>query len=155
MGWSRHAGAQATHGGAAVGKNVAVAGPDVQRLDLEGAPSSVGEARRFVRQTLESWHLDAALDAVMLLTSELATNAVLHARSGFAVLVARQGNQVRVEVLDGSPVPPRRRHNSSTAATGRGVGLVETLATAWGVTPQDQLEGFAKGVWFTLAIDGA
>jgi anti-sigma regulatory factor (Ser/Thr protein kinase) len=137
-----------------VSDDVAVAGHDVLRVDLEGSPASVGEARRFVRRTLQSWHLEAAVDATMLLTSELATNAVLHARSGFAVLVAQHGDQVRVEVLDSSPVPPRRRHNSPTAATGRGVGLVETLSTAWGVTPKDQLEGFAKGVWFTVPIEG-
>lgn len=132
-----------------------VAGSDVLRLDLEGAPASVSAARRFVRQALESWHLDAALEAAMLLTSELATNAVLHARSGFAVLVAKDGDQVRVEVLDGSPVRPRRRHHSSTAATGRGVGLVETLSSGWGVTPADRLDGFAKGVWFTVPVDGS
>lgn len=128
---------------------------DVLRLDLEGAPASVGHARRFVRQALESWHLDAALDAALLLTSELATNAVLHARSTFAVLVSRDDEQIRVDVLDGSSVPPRRRHNSTTAATGRGVGLVESLSSAWGLTPPDRLDGFAKGVWFTLPLSGA
>ncbi len=136
-------------------EDVAVVDHDVLRVDLEGAPASVGAARRFVRQTLESWHLDGTLDAAVLLTSELATNAVLHARSGFAVLVRQLDDQVRVEVLDSSPVPPRRRHNSAMAATGRGMGLVETLSTAWGVTPADQLDGFAKGVWFTLPVDGA
>lgn len=135
-------------------EDVAVASPGVLRVDLEGVPASVGAARRFVRQTLESWHLDDVLESAVLLTSELATNAVLHARSGFAVLVERLDDQIRVEVLDSSPVPPRRRHNASTAATGRGVGLVESLSTAWGVTPLGHLDGFAKGVWFTLPVDG-
>jgi hypothetical protein len=137
-----------------VGEDVAVTGPDVLRLDLEGAPASVSQARRFVRQTLEAWEVDGAVDAAMLLTSELATNAVLHARSDFAVLVTHQGDQVRIDVLDGSPVPPQRRHHSSTAATGRGVALVESVASDWGLTPPDRLGGFAKGVWFTVPVDG-
>ena len=127
---------------------------DALRLDLQGAPGSVAEARRFVRQALQSWQLDEVVDTALLLTSELATNAVLHARSTFAVLVARQGEQIRVDVLDSSPVPPLRRHNSLTAATGRGVGLVASLAADWGLTPADRLDGFAKGVWFTLPISG-
>ena len=136
-----------------MGQNVAVTGPLVLRLDLEGSPASVSQARRFVRQTLEAWHVDGAVDAAMLLTSELATNAVLHARSDFAVLVAQDGDQVRIDVLDGSPVAPQRRHHSSTAATGRGVALVESLASDWGLTPPDRLAGFAKGVWFSLPVD--
>ena len=129
-----------------------MSGRDVLRLDLEGAPASVSRARRFVRQALEAWHLDGAVDAATLLTSELATNAVLHARSDFAVLVVQQGDHVRVEVLDGSPVPPQRRHHSSTAATGRGVGLVESLSSAWGLSPPERLHGYAKGVWFTVPV---
>lgn len=127
---------------------------DSLRLDLPGTPSSVAEARRFVRQALQAWHLDEAVDTALLLTSELATNAVLHARSTFAVLVARQGDQIRVDVLDASPVPPLRRHNSLTAATGRGVGLVASCASEWGPTSSDRLDGFAKGVWFTLPASG-
>lgn len=137
-----------------MGEDVAVTASDVLRLDLEGAPASVSRARRFVRQALESWQIEGAVDAATLLTSELATNAVLHARSDFAVLVAHQGDQVRIDVLDGSPVPPQRRHHSTAAATGRGVALVEAVASAWGLTPKDRLGGFAKGVWFTVPVAG-
>jgi anti-sigma regulatory factor (Ser/Thr protein kinase) len=127
---------------------------DALRLDLQGSPASVAEARRFVAQALQAWHLDEVVDTALLLTSELATNAVLHARSTFAVLVARQGDKIRVDVLDSSPVPPLRRNNSLTAATGRGVGLVAALASEWGHTPSERLDGFVKGVWFTLPVSG-
>lgn len=99
---------------------------------------------------LDDWGLEGLVDTGQLLTSELATNAVLHARTAFAVLVSRTDTEVRVDVLDGSVVQPRSRHASITAATGRGVNLVEMLAERWGTTPATQLEGFAKGVYFTL-----
>ena len=90
------------------------------------------------------------VDTVQLLTSELATNAVLHARTAFAVVVSLTAGVLRVDVLDGSAVPPRNRQPSLTAGTGRGVGMVEALADHWGATPEGQLHGFAKGVYFTL-----
>lgn len=123
------------------------------RVDLPAEPASVGQARRFVRRVLDDWGLDDLIDTVQLLTSELATNAVLHARTAFAVLVSRTDNEVRVDVLDGSAVQPRSRQPSPTAATGRGVNMVAALAEQWGTTPESQLQGFAKGVYFTLPTE--
>ena len=122
------------------------------RLDLPAEPASVGQARRFVRGVLADWGLGELVDTVQLLTSELATNAVLHARTAFAVVVSRTSEAVRVDVLDGSTVAPRNRQPSLTAATGRGVNMVEALADHWGATPETQLHGFAKGVYFTLPV---
>ncbi len=127
---------------------------DAQRVDLAAAPSSVGEARRFVRHALAAWHLEGVVDTVTLLTSELATNAVVHAGTAFAVLVARDDNQVLVEVLDGSVSQPHAQRPGPEATNGRGVGLVDALASAWGVTPADRLGHFAKGVWFTVPVAG-
>ncbi|MDX6268349.1 MAG: hypothetical protein QOD70_3089 [Frankiales bacterium] len=121
-------------------------------MDLPAEPASVGQARRFVRGVLADWKLESLVDTVTLLTSELATNAVLHARTGFAVVVSLSGREVRVDVLDGSMVTPRSRQPSLTAATGRGVNMVAALADDWGPTPQTQLHGFAKGVYFTVPI---
>jgi hypothetical protein len=119
-------------------------------VDLPAEPASVGQARRFVRGVLADWKLESLVDTVTLLTSELATNAVLHARTGFAVVVSVSAREVRVDVLDGSAVTPRSRQPSLTAATGRGVNMVAALADHWGATPQTQLHGFAKGVYFTV-----
>jgi hypothetical protein len=121
-------------------------------VDLPAEPASVGQARRFVRGVLADWKLESLVDTVTLLTSELATNAVLHARTGFAVVVSLSGREVRVDVLDGSAVTPRSRQPSLTAATGRGVNMVAALADHWGPTPHTQLQGFAKGVYFTVPI---
>ncbi|MCU1593461.1 MAG: putative sensor protein [Frankiales bacterium] len=119
-----------------------------QRLDLSAEPSSVGEARRFVRGVLGDWGLDDAVEVVALLVSELATNAVLHARTAYAVIISADDDDICVEVLDRSEVPPRQRQNSPSAATGRGVGLVDQLSRSWGSRPADH--GFAKSVWFTV-----
>jgi anti-sigma regulatory factor (Ser/Thr protein kinase) len=127
---------------------------DGERLDLQAQPASVAEARGFVRRVLTDWGMPEAVDTVALLTSELATNAVLHARTAFAVLVRRDGDEVRVDVLDGSAVPPRRRQNTATAATGRGVAMVDRLSASWGATPSTELDGFAKGVWFAVPVAG-
>ena len=105
-----------------------------------------------MRTVLGDWDLEQLVDTVQLLTSELATNAVLHARTRFAVVVSRTSACLRVDVLDGSSVPARSRRPSVTAGTGRGVAMVERLASQWGPTPETELEGFAKGVYFTVPL---
>ena len=124
------------------------------RLDLEPLPTSVSRARRFVRSVLVESKLEQLIDVVVLLTSEVATNAVLHARTPFAVAVAVGSHEVLVDVLDGSPVPPRRQVRGPSAATGRGVALVDRLSDRWGPTPESDLRGFIKGVRFAIALDG-
>lgn len=113
-------------------------------LDLPPATDSVPAARRFVRAQLRNSPFD--VDTAVLLVSELVTNAVLHARSPFSVLVEEASDVVRVEVRDGSPVPPRMHRFSATSATGRGLRLLDRLARAWGVeaTPN------GKCVWFEV-----
>ena len=108
------------------------------------APS---RARRFVADTLRGWDVPRAkiADAV-LLVSELVTNALLHARSAPSVEVTRNDDHIRCVVLDDSPMVPRRRHYASDAVTGRGIALVETLATRWG----SERNGPGKRVWFEL-----
>jgi hypothetical protein len=132
---------------------VTVSGP--RRLDLQAEPASVGEARSFVRRVLADWGLDEAVEVVTLLVSELATNAVLHARTSYAVVLSMGLDDLRVEVLDGSSVPPRHRQNSAAAATGRGVAMVDHLAASWGTHQSGELVGFAKGVWFTVPLAGS
>ncbi len=126
---------------------------DKERVVLPSEPASVGEARRFVRRVLLNWELADTVEVATLLVSELATNAVLHARTEFSVAVSRGAGEVTVEVLDGSAVLPQVRRRSSTAATGRGVGLVGRLATAWGVRAGAE-DGFVKAVWFTVPVTG-
>ena len=130
-----------------------MAAPAPQRLELSADPSSVGEARRFVTRVLTGWGLTDAVDVVTLLVSELATNAVLHARTAYAVVVSTDRDDVTVEVHDGSAIAPKKRQNSTSAATGRGMAMVDRLAGSWGSRPAPK--GFAKTVWFTVPAAGA
>jgi hypothetical protein len=104
-------------------------------------------ARRFTRETLEAWRLDDFVDTAVLLVSELVTNAVLHARSGVEVVVDGGPGRVRVEVHDSSIVLPSRRHYGIQAGTGRGILLVEEMASGWGAETTES----GKVVWFELA----
>ena len=69
-----------------------------------GELSCVGEARLFVRQTLEEAGQGGVCDVAILLTSELATNVVLHAKTGFEVVVEVNHEVIRVEIHDGMAV---------------------------------------------------
>ena len=127
---------------------------DTERLELPGEPASVARARDFVRRVLTDWGCDEAVDTVTLLTSELATNVVLHARTPFAVLVGRQDDDVRVDVLDMSSDPARRGRGGSFATSGRGIAMVERLSSAWGETGPEHLGDYEKGVWFRVPKAG-
>ena len=92
--------------------------------------------------------LEHLADEAGLLTTELAANAVLHARTDFDVVVHRAADGARVEVRDRSSVLPVFTAPSATAMSGRGLLLVQTLAAAWG---SQVLPGGGKSVWFELA----
>jgi anti-sigma regulatory factor (Ser/Thr protein kinase) len=122
-----------------------------ERLDLPAEPSSVRAARVFVTRLLREWGCDGLAETAALLTSELATNVVLHARTPFAVVVAKTLDGARVDVLDRSRVSPVLRGHDLQAPTGRGLALIASLASSWGETPGSELDGFVKGVRFSVA----
>jgi anti-sigma regulatory factor (Ser/Thr protein kinase) len=113
---------------------------------FEAADLEVSACRRFVRSSLEDWG-DAGSD-VVLLASELATNAVVHARSRFLVVVDRCDDCVRVEVSDDDTRPLAVPEVDQDSFSGRGLAMVVALADAWGVDHRPQ-EG--KTVWFEVA----
>jgi anti-sigma regulatory factor (Ser/Thr protein kinase) len=120
-------------------------------LHLEGQPSSVGEARRFVRRHATQLGADEdAQDRVTLLVSELVTNAVLHARTVVLLGLADLGDCLRVTVTDGSPAMPRRRHFGALETTGRGLQMLNALAADHGVDSDDRVASGGKTVWFTV-----
>lgn len=112
---------------------------------------SVPAARRFVRERLVELGAAGACDDAEALVSELATNAVLHARTPFTVEVSREGETVRVCVLDASSSPPRVRDYGTDATTGRGMRLVAALSSDWGTESQSG----EKAVWFELPAAGS
>ena len=102
------------------------------RLSLSAEPVSVSDGRRFVREVLRSWQLDGLREAVELVASELITNTLLHTDSPPTVNLAMLSNGVRLEVEDESGTHPRRRSYGFDATTGRGMMLVESMASRWG-----------------------
>jgi anti-sigma regulatory factor (Ser/Thr protein kinase) len=112
---------------------------------------SAGHARRWVNRQLSEWACRESADVVVLLVSELVTNAVLHAAGPVEVALSLEGSSLRVEVSDRDPrLPPPRADRSEHAPTGRGLLLVDRTVDRWGV---ERLPG-GKKVWFELAADG-
>ncbi|TNM69184.1 ATP-binding protein [Streptomyces sp. NP160] len=109
--------------------------------------ASVRAARRFVVDVLSSSGLPGLADDAGLVVSELAANAVLHARSPFDVVVQRLQAGVRVSVRDSSPAMPVLVAPSASAMSGRGLALVERLVARWGAGPS---RGAGKSVWFEI-----
>jgi anti-sigma regulatory factor (Ser/Thr protein kinase) len=119
------------------------------RTILTPHPTSVGAARRFVRDVLKTRRVgDGVVSTVELLTSEVVTNAIVHARSGPQLAVEVGDHVIRVAVRDSSPDVPVRRLAHADDLSGRGVVIVEGLASAWGV---DREPNGAKRVWFEVA----
>ncbi|MER6457560.1 SpoIIE family protein phosphatase [Streptomyces sp900105245] len=121
---------------------------------FEPVGRSVATARSFVRDTLQGWGFADIVDDAVVLTSELVTNAVVHAGTHAEVLCLRTEDGARVEVSD--RYPEREVPIQSVAAPmgnpdregGRGLQLCAALATRWGVdyTPTH------KNVWFQLDL---
>lgn len=119
-------------------------------LPLAATLTAPKTARDFVRLTLADWEYDEVIEDAILLTSELVTNAVLHADSDLEVRIGLRDGIVRVEVLDDSPGGLICRQQSNDATSGRGLAMVNTLAVLWGSDPI----GEGKSVWFELALRG-
>jgi anti-sigma regulatory factor (Ser/Thr protein kinase) len=110
---------------------------------------SVRSARRFVVESVELLGLQRLPD-VQLMVSELATNAVLHAKSRFDVVLERlDRNRVRVEVRDFGNGVPAVLPGSSGSLGGRGLKIVDLLAQTWGV--ENRPAGQGKSTWFVVA----
>lgn len=117
------------------------------KAGMEADTASAGQARRFVDDVLSRWRCDDVLEDVKLLVSELVTNAVVHAGSDVEVAVRLLHDAVRIEVVDRAPAASLRPSDpSQDAESGRGLLLVETMASAWGV---ESVDG-GKAVWFEV-----
>jgi anti-sigma regulatory factor (Ser/Thr protein kinase) len=110
-------------------------------------------ARTFAAKTLAAWAVRAEdVQTVQLVVSELVTNAVLHAPESPRITLdlLMTGGAVRVMVSDHSPRAPQRRIHPTPWSTerGRGVELVDALASRWGTEPRGSA---GKTVWCDLS----
>ena len=107
-------------------------------------PQSVTAARLFVRDRLSNQALET-VEAAEVMTSELASNCVLHARTDFEVAIDSR-EQIRIELSDTGQGRPRLLSPTPRELTGRGLRIVEAMSEAWGVIAA----ATGKKVWFTL-----
>jgi len=119
---------------------------EIEHLDLLAEPQSARRGRAFVRAHAPDWAPDARM-TLELLTSELVTNGILHARTQMSLGVAvSEHGEVFVAVGDQNLAMPEQQPYSDSRATGRGLTLVEGLADEWGVRTHED----GKTMWFVL-----
>lgn len=122
----------------------------VARIALLGdGPTEVGRARRELARNLDEWGVAGDNAAVaILLTNELVTNAIKHGIGPVTLCagVVDASGCLRIEVHDCSPVAVAPRDADDDDVDGRGLLLVDVLATTWGCGPEDP----GKNVWFEL-----
>jgi len=111
-------------------------------------PLSARAAREVMEAALRPWGDADTTEIGVLLTTELVTNAIVHARTDFALRVTTSEERLRVEVSDSSQDPPRLVPIHGLEDHGRGLHLVDALSASWGVDWRDQ----GKAVWFELAL---
>jgi hypothetical protein len=104
----------------------------------------VTAARRFVRAVLSDQSREI-VDAAELMTCELVTNCVQHARCDFELAIHSE-EEIRIEVRDASRGIPVRRSPAPQDPSGRGLRIVEAMSDTWGIIPSDS----GKTVWFVL-----
>lgn len=130
----------------------------VRRLRLVGVSGAVPRARDFVRQALQDWgwlpaatgDQRAAAEDVLLVVSELVTNACLHADGPEELRVGNGPDVLRLEVVDqGSGAPAPRNPHRAGRPGGHGMFIVQRLCLDWGVVRNP--EGRGKTVWAELA----
>lgn len=118
--------------------------PMESSVALTPTPTSSYAARNFVAGTLRRCNREDLVEVAILLTSEVVTNVIRHARTNLIVTVRVDRERARVTVRDEEIRPPIRRQRG--AEGGHGLTLVDALAGSWGTTPYRE----GKAVWFDL-----
>jgi len=109
--------------------------------------AAVTAARRFATTTLADQPRETT-ETIELLVSELASNCVRHTDSDFEIAIERDGATIRVAATDWGAGTPTKRSPSPTDPSGRGLMMIDLLASAWGVS-YERGRGAGKTVWFT------
>ena len=122
-------------------------GAVVSSAVLPPAPSACRAARRLVRAACANEAEADAIDAAELVVSELAGNAVRHARSTFKAEVSFRNGSMRLAVTDAKPLPDD--WDGFPIAREHGLGLVAAMSDSWAIEPLAD----GKMVWAELARD--
>ena len=124
-------------------------------LELPGGPSAPRRARTEIRQVIEDVLPEDDSETVALLTSELVTNAVIHAEqphdASIGLRIIRWQDRLRVEVTDSGPgFDPAARRRPDPGSGGLGLPLVARLSDRWGTTRRTRSQRQRFCVWFEL-----
>jgi len=111
-------------------------------------PEAVSDVRGDVRKALADWGAETAIDDNTLIVSELVTNALRHGAPDITLSLAANTSQVIGAVTDQGHGQPRIQSVTELHIRGRGLHLVQDLASTWGVTPSPS-NGRGKTVWWT------
>jgi anti-sigma regulatory factor (Ser/Thr protein kinase) len=134
--------------------------PAVTTRALSARPEEARTARRFVRELLTCWGLEALADDAEMIVDELVVNAVLHGTqagltrtnpgAGLTVLrlcMLRRAGEVMMAVVDPGNETPMPRQPDWGGESGRGLQIVAALSHVWGWSP---IAGHGKAVWAVL-----
>lgn len=124
----------------------AAPGPPPQGLVVASARDSVARLRRYALEQSTACGFHGDQDVLVLLVSEIATNAILHGAGDVRIRLLRTHLRLRVEVGDDSIDLPAVRTPRADAEGGRGLALVEALSDSWGT----DVQAGGKTVWFEL-----
>ncbi|GAQ58052.1 ATP-binding protein [Streptomyces acidiscabies] len=116
------------------------------RQELTVDSKSLGRTRRIVAAFMRYWGLGKLVDPAVVCVTELLANVSRHAGSTCVLVVRATDSGVRIVVSDGSTRHPVVREPDWSDESGRGMVLISTLASSWGVTPTDT----GKDVWVEL-----
>jgi anti-sigma regulatory factor (Ser/Thr protein kinase) len=116
-----------------------------QQQTFPAQAGSAKAARDSIQQALAGVD-PTVVESVVLMVSELTTNAILHARTEFTLEIETSADELRVTVSDAGPGDPALKTPARETTTGRGLQIVERLADQWGIA--DGSPG--KAVWFVV-----
>lgn len=119
-----------------------------QVIHLEPSGAAPAQARRVVRKVLLDIVPADVTYTAELLVSELVTNAITHGTGIVTVSIDCAGHSLSVTVSDDEPTVPELQPERLMAVGGRGLRMIESLASSWGVTQRKDSPG--KDVWFRL-----
>ena len=112
-------------------------------------PTVASTSRRVVAGHLREWSMpEEVTDEIILMVSELVTNAFMHGRGPIDLRLRRTPTEVILEVQDRAAYRPRRRRATDEDENGRGLQIVSMLADRWG----SRATGTGKSVWFSRSL---
>lgn len=124
------------------------------QVDVANTPKAVATARQAIADAVEAWgiggpHDGAIVDDLLLVTTELLSNAVKFSSGAVTMLLTWRSGVLRVTVTDNAPSPATLRSPGPHASGGRGLAIVAALSSRWGQTPY--ADG-CKEVWAEVLV---